>query len=215
MKTRDYFVIVRWKCDSERIETWTASDIQLFVKALREKRQDLFIQLENLLLSDAAKKQKYSVCVDRETAFARESLEETWNIGKNSNVQGLSFECKLESWQFERIAEVANAEGIFAYPSSVTGKIMEAFFFLRGVELRVRNLRLFCVLMSALSNYDFIKRYWQAPIYKGRLLRAYEKDGYVNRSDLTTANNAINSMYMDKRVERIMKVVKGLKEQRC
>lgn len=58
MKTRDYFVIVRWKSDSERIETWTASDIQLFVKTLREKRQDLFNQLEDLLLSDAAKKQK-------------------------------------------------------------------------------------------------------------------------------------------------------------
>lgn len=215
MKTRDYFVIVRWKSDSERIETWTASDIQLFVKTLREKRQDLFDQLENLLLSDVAQKQKYSFFVDRETAFARESLEETWNIGRNGNVQGLSFECKLESWQFERIAEVANAEGIFAHPSTITGKILESFFFLRGTELQVRNLRLFCALMSALSNYEFIKRYWQAPIYKGQLLRAYEKDGYVNRSDLTTANNAINSVLVDRRVERIMQVVKGLKEQRC
>ena len=126
----------------------------------------------------------------------------------------LSFDCKLEAWQFERIAEVANAEGIFASPAMITGEILEAFFFLKGVELRVRNLRLFCSLMSALSNYGYIKSYWQAPIYKGRLLRAYEKDGYVNRSDLTTANHAINNVYVDERVARIMKAVKGLKEQR-
>ena len=47
---------------------------------------------------------------------------------------------------------------------------------------------------------DVQERQWilakliQAPIYKHKLLRAYKKEGYVNRSDLTTANHAINNV---------------------
>lgn len=208
METRDYFVVVRLNSDSERIEKWTASDVQLFVKTLREERHDLFERLKTILLSSVGGKKQYSPPKEEDVVFVEESCVE---MSKGR----LSFECKLETWQLERLAEVANAERIFACPTTITGETLEAFFFLKGAELQVRNLRLFCALMSALSNYGYIKRYWQAPIYKGRLLRAYEKDDYVNRSDLTTATYAINSVYMDERVERIIKVVKGLKEQRC
>lgn len=208
METKDYFVIVRCEGNSERIEKWTVADIHFFVRTLRQERQDLYEQLEELLVPNGTKRRKYSFREEEGATFVAENHE------RRDEDHRLSFECKLESWQFERIAEVANAEGIFAYPSVVTGEILESFFFLKGVKLQVRNLRLFCAMMSALSNYGYIKRYWQAPIYKGRLLRAYEKDGYVNRSDLTTANYAINSVLVDGRVERISKVVKGLKEQR-
>lgn len=207
MKTRDYFVVVRLNSDSEHIEKWTASDIHLFVKTLREERNDLHEKLRAIMLSSDCSTKQYSPPNEDDVAFVEEP---SIVLSKGR----FSFDCKLEAWQFERIAEVANAERIFASPAMITGETLEAFFFLKGVELRVRNLRLFCSLMSALSNYGYIKSYWQAPIYKGRLLRAYEKDGYVNRSDLTTANHAINNVYVDERVARIMKAVKGLKEQR-
>lgn len=207
MKTRDYFVVVRLNSDSERIEKWTESDIRLFVKTLHEERQDLYEKLRAIMLSSDGSTKPYSPPKEDDAAFVEEPCVDF-------SRDRLSFDCKLEAWQFERIAEVANAEGIFAYPTMITGEILEAFFFLKGGELQVRNLRLFCALMSALSNYGFIKNYWQAPIYRGRLLRAYGKDGYVNRSDLTTAHHAINKVLMDERVERIWKVVKGLKEPR-
>ena len=207
MKTRDYFVVVRLNSDSERIEKWSESDIRLFVKTLREERNDLHEKLRTIMLSNEECAKQYSPPNEEKNVF----VEEPSIVLSKGN---LSFDCKLEAWQFERLAEVANAERIFVYPVTITGETLEAFFFLKGGELRVRNLRLFCALMSALSNYGFIKSYWQAPIYKGRLLRAYEKDGYVNRSDLTTANHAINSVHVDERVARIRKAVKGLKEQR-
>lgn len=37
-----------------------------------------------------------------------------------------------------------------------------------------------------------------------------KKDGYVNRSDLTTANNAINNVLMDDRVSVIEQTIKML-----
>ena len=69
---------------------------------------------------------------------------------------------------------------------------------------------MFCVLLSSLSYHGLIARNWQAPIYQNNLIGAFKKDGYVNRSDLTTAYNAINNVLMDERVSVIEKTVKML-----
>ena len=99
---------------------------------------------------------------------------------------------------------------IFAHPVTLTKEVLGAFFKCEQTELKVRNLRLLCAVMQALSNYGYIGKYWQAPIYKHNLLWAYKKEGYVNRSDLTTANHAINNVLMDERVKTIIKTVKSL-----
>lgn len=99
---------------------------------------------------------------------------------------------------------------IFAHPVTLTKEVLGAFFKSEQTELKVRNLRLLCAVMQALSNYGYIGKYWQAPIYKHKLLRAYKKEEYVNRSDLTTANHAINNVLMDERVKTIIKTVKSL-----
>lgn len=99
---------------------------------------------------------------------------------------------------------------VFAHPVTLTKEMLVAFFKCEQTELKVRNLRLLCAIMQALSNYGHIGKNWQAPIYKHKLLRAYKKEGYVNRSDLTTANHAINNVLMDERVKTIIKTVKSL-----
>ena len=67
-----------------------------------------------------------------------------------------------------------------------------------------------CVLLSSLSSHGLIAKNWQAPIYQNNLIAAMKKDGYVNRSDLTTANNAINNVLMDDRVSVIEQTIKML-----
>ena len=96
------------------------------------------------------------------------------------------------------------------HPITLTKEVLGAFFRCEQTELKVRNLRLLCAVMQALSNYGHIGKYWQAPIYKHKLLWAYKKAGYVNRSDLTTANHAINNVLMDERVKTIIKTIKSL-----
>ena len=99
---------------------------------------------------------------------------------------------------------------VFAHPITLTKEVLGAFFRCEQTELKVRNLRLLCAAMQALSNYGHIGKNWQAPIYKHKLLWAYKKAGYVNRSDLTTANHAINNVVMDYRIERINHIVRSL-----
>ena len=79
-------------------------------------------------------------------------------------------------------------------------------FGVRNDEVR----RLFCAMMTSLANHDFINQYWQAPIYRNRLLLAPQKNGYVNRRDLAFANHAINNVVMDYRIERINHIVRSL-----
>ena len=65
-------------------------------------------------------------------------------------------------------------------------------------------------MMTSLANHDFINQYWQAPIYRNRLLLAPQKKGYVNRRDLAFGNHAINNVVMDSRIERINHTVRSL-----
>ena len=87
-----------------------------------------------------------------------------------------------------------NEIGFVDYPNTVTKDCLATFFRCEQTGMKVRNLRLFCAMMSALASYGYIGRYWQAPIYKCQLLVAYKKGGYIGRSDLTTAHHAINSV---------------------
>lgn len=121
-----------------------------------------------------------------------------------------TFKSSLNGEQLEILVQMLDDMMVFAHPITLTKEVLGAFFKCEQTELKVRNLRLLCAVMQALSNYGYIGKYWQAPIYKHKLLRAYKKEGYVNRSDLTTANHAINNVLMDERVKTIIKTVKSL-----
>ncbi|MGM9726489.1 MAG: hypothetical protein ACI3YJ_02630, partial [Prevotella sp.] len=121
-----------------------------------------------------------------------------------------SFRSELTQDELQALASLCNDMGIFSEPAPVTTETLTAFFSMEHSGLRVRKIRLLCVLLSSLSYHGLIARNWQAPIYQNNLIAAFRKDGSINRSDLTTAHNAINNVLMDERVCIIEKAVKQL-----
>ena len=121
-----------------------------------------------------------------------------------------SFHSELTRDELHTLALLCNEMGIFSEPDPVTTDTLTAFFRMEHSGLRIRKIRMLCVLLSSLSYHGLIARNWQAPIYQNNLIGAFKKDGYVNRSDLTTAYNAINNVLMDERVSVIEKTVKML-----
>ena len=130
--------------------------------------------------------------------------------GKYRSKKVVSFNSILSEAQLEVLAGLVNELHIFSKPKNVTVEVLAAFFRCEETELQVCNLRLFCAMMTSLANHDFINQYWQAPIYRNRLLLAPQKKGYVNRCDLAFANHAINYVVMDYRIERINHIVRSL-----
>ena len=127
-----------------------------------------------------------------------------------SEMKTPTFKSSFNDGQLDILVKMLDDMMVFAHPITLTKEVLGAFFRCEQTELKVRNLRLLCAAMQALSNYGHIGKNWQAPIYKHKLLWAYKKAGYVNRSDLTTANHAINNVLMDERVKTIIKTIKSL-----
>ncbi len=206
MEKKTHYVAVDKNGTQRNIESWKEADILLLLETLFQKRGDLYTMLQDHIISDC--KQMGMVGIQCEepppTAVDNKCMEK--------NCQRSSFKSVLCDAQLEMLANLMNEIGFVEHPLIVTKDYMAAFFRCEQTGLKVRNLRLFCAMMSALANYGFIGRYWQAPIYKYQLLVAYKKDGYIGRSDLTTAHHAINNVMMDERVEKIIKTVKKLRE---
>ena len=184
------------------VEKWKNEDILELLEVLNDKRADLYGVLE----------QHFSTKAEGSNALSDmcgEPLVGELN-GKYRSKKVVSFNSILSEAQLEVLVGLVNELHIFSKPKNVTVEVLAAFFRCEETELQVCNLRLFCAMMTSLANHVFINQYWQAPIYRNRLLLAPQKKGYVNRRDLAFANHAINNVVMDYRIERINHIVRSL-----
>lgn len=201
MESKATFVAIENDGQKRTIENWKKADILLLLEALRVKKQDLYAFMQDCVAKGY-----------RQMNLVGIQCEEPPPLGHycTSEKKTPTFKSSLNDGQLEILVQMLDDMMVFAHPVALNKEVLGAFFRCEQTELKVHNLRLLCVAMQALSNYGHIGKYWQAPIYKHKLLRAYKKEGYVNRSDLTTANHAINNVLMDERVKTIIKTVKSL-----
>ena len=204
MDKKTYYVAVDANGTRRNIESWTKADILLLLETLCRERMDLYTILQECILLDC--KQMGMVGIQCE-----EPPPTILSMG-NEKKQRPSFKSVLSDPQLDVLVDLMNEVGLAAYPNPITKDSLLSFFRCEQTGMKVRNLRLFCAMMSALANYGYIGRYWQAPIYKCQLLTAYRKEGYISRSDLTTAHHAINNVIMDKRMEKIVRTIKRLRD---
>lgn len=201
MERKATFVAIENDGQKRTIENWKKADILLLLEALRVKNQDQYVFMQDCVARGY-----------RQMNLVGIQCEEPPPLGHycTSKKKTPTFKSSLNDGQLEILVQMLDDMMVFAHPVALNKEVLGAFFRCEQTELKVHNLRLLCVAMQALSNYGHIGKYWQAPIYKHKLLRAYKKEGYVNRSDLTTANHAINNVLMDERVKTIIKTVKSL-----
>ena len=201
MERKATFVAIENDGQKRTIENWKKADILLLLEALRVKNQDQYVFMQDCVTKGY-----------RQMNLVGIQCEEPPPLGHycTSEKKTSTFKSSLNDGQLEILVQMLDDMMVFAHPITLTKEVLGAFFRCEQTELKVHNLRLLCAVMQALSNYGHIGKYWQAPIYKHKLLRAYKKEGYVNRSDLTTANHAINNVLMDERVKTIIKTVKSL-----
>lgn len=201
MERKATFVAIENDGQKRTIENWKKADILLLLEALRVKKPGMYAFMQDCVAKGY-----------RQMNLVGIQCEEPPPLGHyyTSEKKTPTFKSSLNDEQLEILVQMLDDMMVFAHPITLTKEVLGAFFRCEQTELKVRNLRLLCAVMQALSNYGYIGKYWQAPIYKHKLLRAYKKEGYINRSDLTTANHAINNVLMDERVKTIIKTVKSL-----
>lgn len=204
MDKKTYYVAVDNDGTRRNIESWTKADMLQLLETLCRERMDLYTILQERIILDC--KQMGMVGIQCE-----EPPPTVVSMGTEKK-QRPSFKSVLSDPQLAVLVDLMNEVGLAAYPNPITKDCLSSFFRCEQTGMKVRNLRLFCAMMSALANYRYIGRYWQAPIYKCQLLTAYRKEGYISRSDLTTAHHAINNVIMDERVENMVRMIKRLRE---
>lgn len=204
MNKETTFAAIAFNGQQRTIENWGKADILLLVEILKSCRMDLYVELQIQLTVGYRQMNLDGIQCEEPPPY------EYRGKGASASRSAASFKSTLTLEQLDTLAELANEFSVFASPLPITKEALAAFFQCTKFGIRVRNLRLLCAMMSALSNYGHIGRYWQAPIYKNELLLAYEKDGYINRSDLTTANHAVNNVLMDERIAKIVKTIRNL-----
>ena len=204
MDKKTYYVAVDNDGTRRSIESWTKADMLQLLETLCRERMDLYTILQERIILDC--KQMGMVGIQCE-----EPPPTVVSMGTEKK-QRPSFKSVLSDPQLEVLVDLMNEVGLVANPNPMSKECLSSFFRCEQTGMKVRNLRLFCAMLSALANYGYIGRYWQAPIYKCQLLVAYQKDGCVGRSDLTTAHHAINSVIMDERVEKIVRTIKRLRD---
>lgn len=204
MDKKTYYVAVDGDGTRRNIESWTKTDVMLLLETLCRKRIDLYDILKDRIVLDYKQMGMVGIqCEEPPPAVVPVGVEKE---------QRSSFKSMLSDSQLDMLVDLMNDVGLVANPNPMSKECLSSFFRCEHTGMKVRNLRLFCAMMSALANYGYIGRYWQAPIYKCQLLVAYQKDGCVGRSDLTTAHHAINNVIMDERVEKIVRTVKRLRD---
>lgn len=205
MERKMNFVSIGLDGKEKCVDNWNHEDVLGLLHLLENKRADLFEVLKNHLAQSTG----WDCCKQDVCGECRESMADERHVTARSK-EVVSFDSKLQSAQIEALVDLVNELHIFSQPKVVTPEMLAAFFQCKAVVLKVRNLRLFCALMTALANHELIGLYWQAPIYRNHLLLAPQKNGFVNRRDLAFANYAINNVVMDCRIERINHVIRGI-----
>lgn len=196
MDRKATFVAIENDGQKRTIENWKKADMLLLLEALREKNQDLYAFMQDYVTKGYRQMNLVGIQCKEPPPLG---------ISSTNEKKTPTFKSSLNDGQLEILVQMLDDMMVFAHPITLTKEVLRAFFRCEQTELKVRNLRLLCTVMQALSNYGYIGKYWQAPIYKHKLLWAYKKEGYINRSDLTTANHAINNVLMDERVKTIIK----------
>ena len=188
----------------KRLQEWNKADALFFCGVLRRERTDLYDYVREIL-------QKMNSVQTDAIGYCLEPMPEGYGKCKQEEGKKPSFNSILNEDDLKELADLSNVFGVFAEPRQVTPRILAAFFRMEQTGLKVKKLRILCAMLSSLASYGFITYNWQSPIYTHRLLRAYKKEGYLNRSDLSTANGAIHAVLMDERMSKIGTVIKKLK----
>ena len=202
-----YYAIINGG-EEKRVENWSKSEVLDWLGTIKQKRMDLYETIMAAIIKEHA--QKY--VIEEPKKDDRLCMEPNPEGYKAVSYQRrkASFHSELTRDELHTLALLCNEMGVFSEPVPVTTDTFPALFRMEHSGLRVRKIRMLCVLLSSLSYHGLIARNWQAPIYQNNLIGAFKKDGYVNRNDLTTAYNAINNVLMDERVSVIEKTVKML-----
>ena len=202
-----YYAIINGG-EEKRVENWSKSEVLDWLGTIKQKRMDLYETITASIIKEHAQKYFIEEPKKDDRLCMKPNPE---GYGMNSyQRRKASFHSELTRDELHTLALLCNEMGIFSEPVPVTTDTLTAFFRMEHRGLRVRKIRMLCVLLSSLSYHGLISRNWQAPIYQNNLIGAFKKDGYVNRNDLTTAYNAINNVLMDERVSVIEKTVKML-----
>ena len=202
-----YYAIINGG-EEKRVENWSKSEVLEWLGTIKQKRMDLYETIMAAIIKEHA--QKYVIEEPKkDDRLCMEPNPEGYRAVSYQRRKA-SFHSELTRDELHTLALLCNEMGIFSEPDPITTDTLTAFFRMEHSWLRVRKIRMLCVLLSSLSYHGLIARNWQAPIYQNNLIGAFKKDGYVNRSDLTTAYNAINNVLMDERVSVIEKTVKML-----
>ncbi len=200
MERKRIFVAIEKDGKGKRVENWGKEHVLGLLGVMKDKRADLYAVMEEHF-ADSSRGECGDVGMCMEPAAG-----EVYGMACNKKV--VSFNSMLTDAQMVVLVELVNELSIFTKKATV--EKLAAFFRSEMTGLRVRNMRLFCALMTALANHEHIGPYWQAPIYRNGLLLSPQKKGTVNRRDLVVANYAINNVVMDNRVEKINHVVRGM-----
>lgn len=211
-KSNFYFAILS-DGKEKRVANWSNADAMLLVETLRRERGDLLAVVKeacmalipgqssgNEVLADVS-------LVDYHQAPVTPPSESVKHGNPN-------FRSTLEAGELEQLADMCNELEIFAHPHPVTADHLAAFFRMEPTGLRVNNLRLFSAMLFELKENGFIGRNWQSPIYSYNLLRPRKKEGFVNRSDLTTATYQIHGIKNDNRINFIEKTIQKMYSSR-
>lgn len=168
MERKATFVAIENDGQKRTIENWKKADILLLLEALRVRNQDLYAFMQDCVTKGY-----------RQMNLVGIQCEEPPPLGHycTSKKKTPTFKSLFNDGQLEILVKILDDMMIFAHPVTLTKEVLGAFFKCEQTELKVRNLRLLCAVMQALSNYGYIGKYWQAPIYKHKLLRAYKKRG--------------------------------------
>ena len=202
-----YYAIINGG-EEKRVENWSKSEVLDWLGTIKQKRMDLYETIMAAIIKEHA--QKYVIEEPKkDDRLCMEPNPEGYRAVSYQRRKA-SFHSELTRDELHTLALLCNEMGIFSEPDPITTDTLTAFFRMEHSWLRVRKIRMLCVLLSSLSYHGLIARNWQALIYLNNLIGSFKKDGYVNRSDLTTAYNAINNVLMDERVSVIEKTVKML-----
>lgn len=203
MERKMNFVAIGLDGKTMSVENWNNVEVLELLDMLKNMRTDLYGVLEEHFTKHMEEVSENSDMYGMASDKGQSAKPRTKTV--------VSFNSKLNAKQTEELVGLVNELHIFAHPEIITVEMLTAFFQCETTELKVRNLRLLCALMTALANHEYIGQYWQAPIYRNNLLFSPQKTGYVNRRDLAIANHAINNVVMDYRVEKINQFVRGFR----
>ncbi|GEM_PF-5553103 len=127
-------------------------------------------------------------------------ITETAAVTENKN----PFEHNFKDWQFDILKECINEVQIFK--SSVSVEETKAIFDCKSQNnLRSRNNCVLAHFFQQLAKYGYITINWQSVIANNRLLKAPQKNDFLNAGDLSSANEKVIKALPEKIIKEYIK----------